>query len=263
MTAPLAKKFHTALGMLGWLSSTQRIDISYAYSRIGQHQANPTEDALEALEYAFRYLSGTKHLALSGALHTDSIDLSNVLMFSNTSNNDQYGWDFFVDTDFAGNSEIQNKRRSQVGILVRLNKVPVYWKSSVSTMCFASADFDEAHPDSSSGASEVFGAGNATQDILHLSYISSEMGISFPRPFILQMDNDAARIFADDSCFKSRMKHIDCRQEWVKILRDKEICTPARVDTKDNLADFLTKILGPADFVRLRNELMVDPTEYN
>ena len=89
------------------------------------------------------------------------------------------------------------------------------------------------------------------------------MGIPFPKPFILQMDNDAARIFADDSCFKSRMKHIDCRQEWVKILRDKEICTPARVDTKDNLADFLTKILGPADFVRLRNELMVDPTEYN
>ena len=26
--------------------------------------------------------------------------------------NDQYGWQFFVDTDVAGNTEVQNKRRS-------------------------------------------------------------------------------------------------------------------------------------------------------
>ena len=75
------------------------------------------------------------------------------------------------------------------------------------------------------------------------------------------MDNDAARIFADDSCFKSRMKHIDCRQEWVKVLRDRDICTPTRVDSKQNLADFLTKILEPQDFLRLREQLMYKPSE--
>ena len=42
--------------MIGWMSNTARIDISYTYSRIGQHQANPTEDAMDALQYAFRYL---------------------------------------------------------------------------------------------------------------------------------------------------------------------------------------------------------------
>ena len=73
------------------------------------------------------------------------------------------------------------------------------------------------------------------------------------------MDNDAARCFADDSCFKSKMKHIDCRQEWVKILRDRDICTPVRVDTKDNLADIFTKILPPVDFERIRDRLLCDP----
>ena len=146
-----------------------------------------------------------------------------------------------------------------MGIIALLNGVPVYWRSSVSTMCLACEDIGEAHSDSSSGASEVFGAGNASQDFLHLKYISEEMGIPFPKPFLLQMDNDAAHIFADNSCFKSRMKHIDCRQEWVKILRDKSICIPVRVDTKDNLADIFTKILPIEDFIRLRDRLMYNP----
>ena len=139
--------------------------------------------------------------------------------------NDQYRWQFFVDTDFAGNAEVQNKRRSQVGILALLNSAPVCWKSSV-IQCYANEDFDEDHPDRSSGASETRGAGNATMDFLHLSYIGREAGIKFPKPFVLQIDNDAARIFANDTCFRSRMKHIDCGQEWVRILRDKAICRP-------------------------------------
>ena len=57
------------------------------------------------------------------------------------------------------------------------------------------------------------------------------------------------------------MKHIDCRQEWVKVLRDRDICTPTRVDSKQNLADFLTKILEPQDFLRLREQLMYKPSE--
>ena len=122
-------------------------------------------------------------------------------------------------------------------------------------MCFANEAKGEAHADNSSGASGTMGAGNATPDFLHLSYIASEMGIPFPKPFKLQIDNEAARIFDDGTCFKSKMKHIDDRQEWVKILRDKGICTPVQchVDTKDNLADIFTKILPVSEFTRLRN----------
>ena len=52
---------------------------------------------------------------------------STLFMFTgNDDNRDQFGWEFYVDTDFAGNSEKQNKCRSQVGILATLNTVPVY-----------------------------------------------------------------------------------------------------------------------------------------
>ena len=69
--------------------------------------------------------------------------------------------------------------------MATLNYVPVYWKSSV-IQCYANENFDEDHPDRSSGASETRGAGNATMNILHLSYIAREAGIQFPKPFVLQ-----------------------------------------------------------------------------
>ena len=69
----------------------------------------------------------------------------------------------------------------------------------------------------SSGAAEVYAAGNATLDFLHISYVSDEIGLGFHLPFKLEMDNDAARAFADDTVIKTKLKHIDTRQDWVRI----------------------------------------------
>ena len=110
----------------------------------------------------------------------------------------------------------------------------------------------------SSGAAEVYAAGNASQDFLHLSYVSEELGLGFALPFNLEMDNTAAQAFADDTVIKTKLKHniIDCRQDWVRILRDRDICTPKHVDTKLNVADLFTKILPADDFERLTRMIM-------
>ena len=70
------------------------------------------------------------------------------------------------------------------------------------------------------------------------------------------VDYQAAEIFINDTAFKSKLKHIDCRQEWVKVLRDKSIMTPAHINTKDNLADLFTKILDKETFIKLRDTIM-------
>ena len=64
-----------------------------------------------------------------------------------------------------------------------------------------------------------------------------------------------ARVFAHDtsSCFRTRMKHIDCAQNWVRILRDKTVCIPARVNTNNTLADVFTKILSVDRFRVIRS----------
>ena len=82
------------------------------------------------------------------------------------------------------------------------------------------------------------------------------MGMDFPKPFVLKIDNAAAKVFADNSSFKSKLKHIDCRQHWVKTLRDKNICRTEHVPSKENIADLFTKILNVEKFEYLRNKIM-------
>lgn len=151
---------------------------------------------------------------------------------------------------------LQNKRRSQNSVIAIENEAAVLWASKVSSIAFAHPDIGEAHADTSSGASEIYGAANATYDILHLSYIVDEMGLSFPKPIKLEMDNTTAEAFIKHTAFKSKLKHIDCRQEWVRVLRNKDILYPVHVDTQLNAADICTKILPVRTFLTLRDMLM-------
>ena len=137
-----------------------------------------------------------------------------------------------------------------------LNNGVYKWASKASSVTFATPLIGEAHADMSSGASGIYAAGNATLEILGHSYVIEEMGITFPYPFTLQMDNSAAKVFCENSAQKTKLKHIDCRQEWVRTLREKSIMAPAYVPSDQNIADILTKILGPQVFTTLRDMCM-------
>ena len=95
----------------------------------------------------------------------------------------------------------------------------------------------------SSGAAEVHDTANATFDFLHLGYVIAELGLQFPKPFTLLIDNQAAEAFARNSAQRSKLKHIDCRQEWVQILRDKNIITPKHLPTEFNLLGYKCEYL--------------------
>ena len=96
---------------------------------------------------------------------------------------------FLVDADHAGNTEVENRRRSQNGAVTLVGDAAVDWYSKVSSVAFATPLVGEAHADFSSGASEIYATGNATCHFLDLSYLYEEAGMSFPIPFELQMDN--------------------------------------------------------------------------
>ena len=169
---------------------------------------------------------------------------------------DSHGWTFFCDSDHAGNSEPNNHRRSQNGYIALLNGAPVLVTSKAPSVAYANAIIGEAHADTSSAAVEIYAAGNATQDLLHLSYCSEEMNVPFPKPIILQMDNHAAKIFMEDTAPNTKLKHIDVRQEWVKVMRDRDLFTAVHVPGTENLADLFTKILPKAVFQRMRDIIL-------
>ena len=107
--------------MLGWLASTVRLDVSYAYSRIAQHCASPTIDALKAVYKTFAYLRDTKNLCLCSELYEGDFDAINLARLQGEPTNE---YRFLVDADHAGNAEVQNKRKSQNGELALVNSTP-------------------------------------------------------------------------------------------------------------------------------------------
>ena len=251
----LRQRFLTLLGMVGWLVNTCRPDVAYPHSRIGQHTADPTEAAYAAIVHVFRYLKGTKRYGLAQLLNTHPKTL-NVLTMDHVNN--AHGWRFYADTDFASNAEKQNKRRSQNGMVTMLGKACVQYYSKVSSVAFAHPDIKMAHPDTSSAAAEVYGAGNASHAMLQMSYIADELRIPFPKPMILEVDNTAAEAFANNTAYKTTLKHIDVRQEWIQTLRNANILRVQHVPSADNLADLMTKILPTVTFVRLRDQMMMN-----
>jgi len=247
--------FLTGLGCMAWCSHTVRVDCSQAFSRLGQHSAKPTVSALKGLTHAVSYLYQHKNLCLTQKLFPEDLDLMPVFDINAPSK----GFEFrlYADSDHAGNTEVQNKRRSQNGGVYMVGDAVFDWSSKASSVTFATELIGEAHADMSSGAVEVYAAGNATIDILDNMYLFEEAGMEFPKPFTLLVDNTTAEAFMNCTVKRSKLKHIDCRQEWCKMLRNKKIVLPEHVDTDNNLADLETKILGSEPFVRLRNQMMV------
>ena len=137
-------------------------------------------------------------------------------------------WNSFVGSDFAENSEVQKQAQVTYGDHCFAEQLPstVFWSSKVSSVAFADEDIGEAHADTSNGAAAMYAAGNYTHDFMFLSHVADEMNLECQRPFKIQMDNAAAECFALGTAFKSKLKHNDCRQEWVRVLRNRGISSP-------------------------------------
>ena len=114
----------------------------------------------------------------------------------------------------------------------------------------------QLHADVSSAAAEIFAASIALNEFLHLAYVTAEMGFDFPQPIELQVDNSTAIHFSKGSTRRSKLRHIDARQEWVNALRDEAIVKFVKVDTKENLADLNSKFLDVPTFEKLRGRIM-------
>ena len=116
----------------------------------------------------------------------------------------------------------------------------------------------DLHADVSSAASEIYAASVALSEFLHLSYVSDEMGWSIDLPLEIRVDNAAAIAFSGGNTRRSKLRHIDVRQQWVTQLRNADVCRLVKVDTKANLADPFTKMFTGDEHARLRELYMFE-----
>ena len=105
------KEFLIANCMLGWLAQTTRLDLVYAYSRIAQHSAKPTVAALKAVSKVFTYLKVTKNLCIAQQVYGSEPNIVEFMVKPTSSVLNAFR--FYSDSDHAGKSEAQNKRKSR------------------------------------------------------------------------------------------------------------------------------------------------------
>ena len=115
----------------------------------------------------------------------------------------------------------------------------------------------DLHADVSSATVEIYTGSVGLSQGLWLSYVSKELGISFPTPVAIGVDNATAVAHANGTVKRSKKGHIDARQDWVSAMRDSNICKLWKVDTKENESDLLTKIHKADQFEQLRDRCMV------
>ena len=221
--------YRSAVGGIGWLVACTRPDLAFAFSRLGQHLAAPTEGAVKTLKQTLQYIKGTAHYCLH-------------MPFGLTSNS----FEHWSDSDHAYNNTVVDKRKSHTGVISTVNGVPHVYKSSVQPVVTLS-----------STEAEIYAASQAVSNFEHSKFVLEEMGIQgFPSPFTLMIDNTAAEVFMEDSKNNSRLKHIDVRQLWVQEMRNRDIVIPEHVNTNDNLADLLTKPLAAPIFKKHVERIM-------
>ena len=234
-----AKRFYmSGTGCVGWLNGTGRPDVCYAYSRLSQHLAAPCAGALELLLQVLSYLNHHKDFVLSARL------------------NGTAGWEHYCDSDFAGDTEPLAKRVSTNSMVSTLNDAPVDWSGKKSSVCFPVEQMTEPLADVSSAAVEIYAAGNASRQILGNSYQAAELGVPMELPFELQIDNEAAITYIYDTASRSKLRHLDCRLEWIRGLRRQDIMKAVHCPSKLNKADLATKIHDWPTFNTLRGMLM-------
>ena len=90
-----------------------------------------------------------------------------------------------------------------------------------------------------------------------MQYIAEELMLQTSSVLPVFVDAEAAIGFARNNGGGSKMKHIDIREQWVQSIRDKKQIKITKVPGKKNPADFFTKLMTNAEFIRTSQGLSV------
>ena len=100
-------------------------------------------------------------------------------------------------------------------------------------------------------------ASEAAKEAVYLKRFLSELGLhDAESPVSLSCDNQAAVDTAYNPENHERMKHVERRHFFVRErVQDGQLLVPF-VRTHDNMADFFTKVVSPAQFAHMRDVIM-------
>jgi hypothetical protein len=203
--------YRSTVGQIQYFAHIVRYDVAHAISRLGQYSQNPTEGAYKALTRVIGYLAGTVNFQLKGYVEggPDSIEV-------------------YCDSDHGGDKHLTT--RSQSGVMITLNGVPVHWRSSRQPVTALS-----------SAEAEIYALAEAVKCGRLFNWRCEEMGMEVKWPLTILVDNTQAITFQKGTCVNSKLRGtFDMRREFVGELRNSQEIDTQHISRDKNLADPLT-----------------------
>ena len=229
--------YRSVVGKLNYLAQTTRPDIMYATHQIAKYSSDPRTSHGEAVVYLIRYLKKTRDLGLHFRPDPSK------------------GFECYCDADFSG---LWNKAfapvdsstsKSRSGWIIFYAGCPISWASKLQSQVALSTT-----------EAEYIAMSQALRDIIPIMGLLQEMRergfkVLCTEPYVyckVFEDNSGALELARLPKLRPRTKHINvCYHHFREHVR-KGLIKIFPVDTKDQIADALTKPLAQNDFQRHR-----------
>jgi len=232
--------YRRVIGKLMYLDKGSRSDISYITHQCARFSDDPRKDHGKALKWLGKYLRG-------------NVDKGTI--FRPDKNR---GLEIYVDADFAGNwnpkeAGERDTARSRHGYFVMYCGCPIAWKSQLqSEICLSSTE------------SEYTGLSYALRESIPLMNLLNEMKeLGFPigdtnAKIHLKVfeDNSGALEMAKVHKYRPRTKHLCVKLHHFRDYVERGEIQIEKIDTLDQLADYLTKPVNEEILTKLRRIVM-------
>lgn len=206
-----ASRYRRLVGRLLYLQAT-RPDIAYSVNILSQFVTDPRHEHMEAATRVLRYLKSTPG---QGILLPKTGGLNLVA---------------YCDSDWLG---CNFTRRSRTGYVLLLGGAPISWKTKKQSVV-----------SQSSAEAEYRAMASTVSEVLWMRWLLNILQVPTIGPTSLYCDNLAARHIANNPVFHERTKHVEMDCYFVRERVESQEIVPLYIDTKQQIADLLTKPLG-------------------
>jgi hypothetical protein len=225
-------KYQELVGSLLYAAISTRPDISYAVHKLTKETCDPRVRHWRAAQRVLRYLAGCRADGLwfgpGGRGQQETQGVMSVSAFS--------------DSDWAA---CKKTRRSVTGWIAMINGNPVSWSSKSQRITAQS-----------SCEAELYAASAATNEVVWLRSLLSELELDIGGPSILLVDNQGTIEVSNHGIKSDRTKHVDIKYHHITETIEKGLIELEWVPTDKQQADIFTKALGAPQHGALRKLIM-------
>ncbi len=216
--------YQQQIGSLMYLMTATRPDIAFSVSNCARFMSNPNKEHFNALNRIWQYVKTTKN---KGLLYESSDDITLTLKG-------------YVDSDWGGDF---TTRKSTTGYLFLLGNAPISWSSKLQKSVAIS-----------SCEAEYMALKEAAKELIWLKALFQQLKLlNSIIADTLYCDNKSAIDLSKNPEYHARTKHIDIQYHFIRDYIEKEIFKLKYINTKEQLADALTKTLNINDFRKFVN----------